>query len=96
MTHLMALRTSVLCGLAAVAVAGCGTARLSSIASTAAPIGTAPGGVTTTTPATSSTASEAHGINQQISTIDSQLGAIDGQLNAASAGLNTSEGDPSQ
>jgi hypothetical protein len=93
MTHLTALRTSVLCGFAVVAVAGCGAARLGSIGGTSAPTA----GVTTIAPApTSSTAPDSSGVSQQISNIDSQLSAIDGQLNAAGAGLNTSEGDPSQ
>jgi hypothetical protein len=87
MTHLTALRTSVLCGFAVVAVAGCG------IGGTSAPTA----GVTTIAPAaTSSTAPDSSGVSQQISNIDSQLSTIDGQLNAAGVGLNTSEGDPSQ
>ena len=96
MTHLTALRTSVLGGIAVVAVAGCGAARLSS-QGTAAPGASVPAGVTATAPAAAPGATpDTSDISKQIGGIDSQLSGIQGQLNAASAGLNTSEGDPSQ
>jgi hypothetical protein len=99
MTHVTALRNSVLCGLAVVAVAGCGAARLTpnTGAGPAVPSAIAPVSGTTAPPAaTSITTPDTSGINQQISGINSQLSTINGQLNAAGAGLSTSEGDPSQ
>ena len=97
MTHVTALRNSVLCGLAVVAVAGCGAARLNTNTGPAVPSAIAPVSGTTAPPAaTSTTTPDTSGINQQISGINSQLSTINGQLNAAGAGLSTSEGDPSQ
>jgi hypothetical protein len=94
MTHLTALRNSVLCGFAVVAVAGCGAAHLTSAA---APPVTAPTGASAVAAAPTPAATpDTSGINQQVSSIDNQLGTIDGQLNAANTGLNTSEGNPAQ
>ena len=94
MTHLTALRNSVLCGFAVVAVAGCGAAHLTSAA---APPATTPSSASavaaTPSPATTPDTS---GINQQVGSIDNQLSTINGQLNAANAGLNSSEGNPAQ
>lgn len=99
MTHVTALRNSILCGFAVVAVAGCGAASLTGnpdtapvVSSTGAPANTnaaAPAATAAQTPDTG-------GINQQISGINSQLSTINGQLNAAGAGLSTNEGDPSK
>jgi hypothetical protein len=94
MTDVMALRNSVLCGIAVVAVAGCGAVRASSTVRPAVPGATTPPAVAPT--ATTAVTPDTSGINQQISGIDNQLSTIDGQLNAANAGLSTSEGDPSQ
>jgi hypothetical protein len=101
MTHLTALRNSVLCGLAVVAVAGCGATRHSGNLAGAAPAATNPSGstgaaVAATSPAQPTTTPDTGGINQQISSIDNQLGTVGSQLNAANAGMSTSEGDPSQ
>jgi hypothetical protein len=99
MTHVTALRNSVLCGLAVVAVAGCGAARLTTNTGTgpAVPSAIAPVTGTAAPPAaTSTTTPDTSGINQQIRGINSQLSTINGQLNAAGTGLSTSEGDPSQ
>jgi hypothetical protein len=101
MTHLAALRNSVLCGLAVVAVAGCGATRQSGNLTGAAPAATTPGvstgaAVAARSPAQPDTTPDAGGINQQITSIDNQLGTVGSQLNAAGAGLSTSEGDPSQ
>jgi hypothetical protein len=93
MTHLSALRNSVLCGFAIVAVAGCGAAHLTS--ATAPPPAAPASSITPPTPTPVATP-DASGINQQVSTIDNQLNTIDGQLNAANAGLSTSEGNPAQ
>jgi hypothetical protein len=97
MTHVTALRNSVLCGFAVVAVAGCGAASLTrdpvpAVAGAGAPTG----GASPSPVATPPTGSDTSGINQQINGINSQLSTIDGQLNVAGAGLSTSEGDPSQ
>ncbi len=92
MTHLAALRNSVLCGVAIVAVAGCGATRLTGSANT----GAAPAVVSTgSSPAAAPTPDDS-AVNQQVQSIDNQLSTIDGQMNAANAGLSTSEGDPSQ
>jgi hypothetical protein len=101
MTHVTALRNSFLCGIAVVAVAGCGAVQVSSTTGPAAHGVTSSAGVTDAAPTAAPTATTAatpdtSGINQQISGIDNQLRTIDGQLNAANAGLSTSEGDPSQ
>jgi hypothetical protein len=101
MTDVMALRNSVLCGIAVVAVAGCGAVRASSTVRPAVPGATTPPAVSVVAPTAAPTATtpvtpDTSGINQQISGIDNQLSTIDGQLNAANAGLSTSEGDPSQ
>jgi hypothetical protein len=93
MTHLSALRNSVLCGFAVVAVAGCGAAHLTSVAP---PNVTAPPSATAAPTATPAPTPNTTGINQQVSSIDNQLSTIDGQLNAANAGLSTSEGNPAQ
>jgi Tfp pilus assembly protein PilW len=99
MTHVTALRNSILFGFAVVAVAGCGAASF-----TGNP-GTVPIGSSTSAPANTNTAAPAatpaetpdtSGINQQISGINSQLSTINGQLNAAGAGLSTNDGDPSK
>ncbi len=100
MTHLTALRNGVLCGLAVVAVAGCGATRQSGNLTRIAPVVTTPGvstgaAVATTSPAQPETTPDTSGINQQITSIDNQLGTVGSQLNAAGAGLSTSEGDPS-
>jgi hypothetical protein len=92
MPHLSALRNSVLCGFAVVAVAGCGAAHLT----VAAPPATAPVSVTTAPTPTPVATPDTSGISQQVSSIDNQLSTIDGQLNAANAGLSTSEGNPAQ
>jgi hypothetical protein len=101
MPHLTTLRNSVLCGLAVVAVAGCGATRQSGTLTGAAPVATTPGvstgaAVVATSPAQPDTTPDTGGINQQITSIDNQLGTVGSQLNAAGAGLSTSEGDPSQ
>jgi hypothetical protein len=103
MTHVTALRNSVLCGIAVVAVAGCGGLRPSSVTPPAPPVTgvAASTGVAGAVPAATPVASPAatpdtSAINQQITGIDNQLSTIDGQINAANAGLSTSEGDPSQ
>ena len=101
MTHLTALRNSVLCGLAVVAVAGCGATRQGGNLTGAASAATNPSvstgaAVAATSPAQPTTTPDPGGINQQISSIDNQLGTVGSQLNAATAGLSTSEGDPSQ
>ena len=87
MPHLSALRNSVLCGFAVVAVAGCGAARLTRprlrLPTAPASATAAPTSAPVATPDTS-------GINQQVTSIDNQLSTIDGQLNAANAGLSTS------
>ncbi len=92
MTHLTALRNSVLCGVAIVAVAGCGATRLTGSANT----GGTPGVVSTSISPTTEATPDNSAVNQQAQSIDNQLGTIDGQINDANAGLNTSEGDPSQ
>jgi hypothetical protein len=101
MTHLTALRNSVLCGLAVVAAAGCGATRQSGNLTGAASAATTPSvatgaAVAATSPAQPTPTPATGAINQQISSIDNQLGSVGSQLNAASAGLSTSEGDPSQ
>jgi hypothetical protein len=93
MPNLSALRNSVLCGFAVVAVAGCGAARLTS---STAPPPTAPASVTAAPTATPVATPDTSGISQQVNSIDNQLSTIDGQLNAANAGLSTSEGNPAQ
>lgn len=94
MTHLSALRTSLLCGLAVVAVAGCGAIHPHI---TTAPATTAPASVTAATPTPAPAVTpDTSGIDQQVSSIDNQLSTINGQLNAANAGLSTSEGNPAQ
>jgi hypothetical protein len=92
MTHLTALRNSVLCGVAIVAVAGCGATRLAGSTNTG---GTSAAVSSGTLPTASATPDDS-AVNQQVQSIDNQLGTIDGQINAANAGLSTSEGDPSQ
>lgn len=98
MTHRTALRNSVLCGLAVVAVAGCGATRQSGNLTGAASVAATPTASTgaATSPAQPTTTPDTGAINQQISSIDNQLGTVGSQLNAASAGLSTSEGDPSR
>jgi len=99
MTHVTALRNSVLCGIAVVAVAGCGALRPSSVTPPAPPVTgvAASTGVAGAVPAATPVATpDTSAINQQITGIDNQLSTIDGQINAANAGLSTSEGDPSQ
>jgi len=92
MPHVSALRNSVLCGFAVVAVAGCGAAHLT----VAAPPATAPVSITTTPRPSPVATPDTAAIAQQVSSIDNQLSTIDGQLNAANAGLSTSEGNPAQ
>jgi len=92
MTHLAALRNSVLCGVAIVAVAGCGATRLAGSTNT----GATPAAVSTGSAPTAAPAPDDSAVNQQVQSIDNQLSTIDGQMNAANAGLNTSEGDPSR
>ncbi len=101
MTHVTALRNSILCGFAVVAVAGCGAAALTGNPGTAPDVSStstsAPAVTTTPAPVAASTRTpDTSGINQQISGINSQLSTINRQLNAAGAGLSTNEGDPSQ
>lgn len=99
MTHVMALRNSILCGFAVVAVAGCGAASLAENPGTAPVVSStsAPANTNTAAPAVTSTETpDTSRINQQISGINSQLSTINGQLNAAGAGLSTNEGDPSK
>src|SRR5579859_2863002 len=101
MTNVAALRSSVMCGIAAVSIAGCGAVQPSSPTRSAAPAAASSAGGSATAPTATATATTAatpgvSGINQLISGIDNQLGTIDGQLNAANAGLSTGEGDPSQ
>jgi hypothetical protein len=93
MPHLSALRNSVLCGFAVVAVAGCGAAHLTSAA---APPATAPASATAAPTVAPVVTPDTSGINQQVTSIDNQLSTIDGQLNAANAGLSTTEGNPAQ
>jgi hypothetical protein len=94
MTHLTALRNSVLCAFAVVAVAGCGAAHLTGAA--APPVTTPNSASAVAATPTPATTPDTSGINQQVSSIDNQLSTIDGQLNAANAGLNSSEGNPAQ
>jgi hypothetical protein len=94
MSHLTALRNSILCGAAIVAVAGCGATRLpgsTSSSEAGVPAAPAAGSPASTTPATGDGS-----IDQQLNSIDNQLNTIDGQMNAAGSGLSTSEGDPTQ
>ncbi len=92
MTHLTALRNSVLCGAAIVAVAGCGATRLTGTANTSGTPAVVSTGTTPTAPATP----DGSAVSGQVQSIDNQLSTIDGQIGAANAGLSTSEGDPSQ
>ena len=101
MINVTALRSSLLCAIGVVAIAGCGAVHTSSSTRPVAPGAASSTGVTASAPnatptATTSTTPSTTGINQLLSGIDNQLSTIDGQLNAANAGLSTSEGDPSQ
>ena len=94
MTHVTALRNSILCGFAAVAVAGCGAASFIGNPSTVPHVSSisAPASTSTAPPAaTSTTTPDTSGIDQQISGINSQLSTINGQLNAAGAGQEAAE-----
>lgn len=94
MTHLSALRNTLLCGVTVAAVAGCGAIHPHT---TTVPAATVPASVTAATPTPRPTVTpDTSGIDQQVSSIDNQLSTINGQLNAANAGLSTSEGNPAQ
>jgi len=71
MTHRTALRNSVLCAIAVVAIAGCGAPRIATNAGSTASNAPASGGVTSIAPAPASTpVPDTTGINQQISDIN--------------------------
>lgn len=92
MTHLTAHRNGILCLLAVVAIAGCGTQFNAggAPARSAAPVSAA------ATAASSAPSPGSRAVAQQVTSIDQQLSAVDGQLAAANSGLSTTEGDPAQ